>query len=371
MRLIAKTFKNLEPITAGELRSLGATDIEIRNRAVSFSGDKRLLYQANFSLRTASRVLIVIDEFTAKDYDEIYASVSKITWEKYISVHNTFSVNATTYSDVFTNSQYVRYRVKDSIADYFRSKFGKRPNVDAEKADVPINIHISGTHCTILLDSSGASLHKRGWRVGQASAPLNEALAAGLILHSGWHGQSPLYDPFCGSGTILIEACMIALGIQPGIYRKDFAFQHWTDYDKQLFQDIYDDDSRDRKLNVQITGSDISHYALQTAQRNIDAAGLTRYIKVHKADATALPEQAQPLTVITNPPYGVRIKSDDLTALYKSFGRVLKFNMRGSEAWVLSGDKQALKEIGLKHKVKIEILNGDIECLLLGYDIKP
>lgn len=371
MQLIAKTFKNLEPITAEELRQLGAQDIKILKRAVSFKGDKEVLYRANFSLRTASRVLIVIDEFRAKTYDQIYEQAKKIAWDKYMGLDTTFSVSATTYSDIFTNSQYVRYKVKDAVADFFRAKSGKRPNVDAENADVPIHIHIADKQCTVLLDSSGQSLHKRGWRQAQTAAPLNEALAAGLVLMSGWQGQTPLYDPFCGSGTLLIEAAMIAMGIQPGVYRNSFAFQRWKNYDKELFQTIYDDDSRERKLTVGITGSDISARALDIARQNISAAGLTKYIKVFKADAAALPETTERLTVITNPPYGVRLKTEDLQQLYHDFGKVLKFNMRGSEAWILSGDKEALKQIGLKHKSKKEILNGDIECLFMGYDIRP
>ena len=371
MQLIAKTFKNLEPVLAEELRQLGATDIKVLKRAVSYSGNAALLYRSNFSLRTASRVLVVLAEFDAKDYDALYRHVKSMEWSEHITPRNTFSVSATTYSETFSNSQYVRYRVKDGIADHFRERYGHRPSVDADDADVPVQVHISKNRCTVLLDSSGQSLHKRGWREGQTTAPLNEALAAGLVLLSGWKGDTPLLDPFCGSGTILIEAAMIALGIQPGVYRKKFAFQTWKNYDENLFNVIYDDDSRERTLKVTIMGSDISPRALKTAQDNINAAGLRKYITLTQADATKLSERREPLTVITNPPYGVRLTDEDLNGLYHAFGKVLKFNMRGSQAWILSGDKAALKQIGLKPKSKTEILNGDIECLFQGYDIKP
>lgn len=370
MRLVAKTFKNLEPVCAYELRQLGANDVRVLKRAVSFSGGMDILYSANYCLRTASRVLVMLAEFDARDYDALYKQVKSIEWEHYLTANNTFSVSSTTYSEIFTNSQFVRYRVKDGIADYFRNKFGRRPNVDPENADIPIQVHIANTHCTILLDSSGQSLHKRGWREGQTAAPLNEALAAGLVLISGWKGNTPLLDPFCGSGTILIEAAMIAMGIQPGAYRKSFAFQKWGNYDHELFR-LVSSNRQMRKLDVDITGSDISPRALKIAQQNINAAGLSRQIRLRQANAATLHAMPSPLTIITNPPYGIRLQGDDLNTLYHDFGKVIKFNMRGAEAWILSGDKNALKQIGLKPKSKTELLNGDIECLFQGYDIKP
>ena len=233
--MIAKTFKGLEDVLVQELLALGANNVEMGRRAVRFTGDKALMYRANLSLRTASRILKPIATFRAKNADEVYAHVKDIAWEEYLGLNDTFAIDATVYSETFRHSGYVTYRVKDAIADRFTEREGKRPSVKVTNPDIYINVHVANETVTVSLDSSGESLHKRGWREATTEAPINEALAAGMLLMAGWNGQTDLYDPMCGSGTFLIEAAMIALNIAPGIYRKSFAFEHWRDFDKEMF----------------------------------------------------------------------------------------------------------------------------------------
>ena len=246
-KFIAKTFRGLEEVLTKELLNIGANNVKTERRAVSFTGNLKLLYKANLYLRTASRVLLPIAEFNAKDVDEVYESVKKIKWDQYLTVNNSFAIDSTVYSDIFRHSRYVTYRVKDAIVDFFRERVGNRPSVKIEGADLYINVHIAQKKVTISLDSSGESLHKRGWRVGQTTASINEALAAGMILLTGWHGESDFIDPMCGSGTLLIEAALIAKNIAPGIYRKEFAFEKWKNFDRSLFEELYNDDSEEKE----------------------------------------------------------------------------------------------------------------------------
>lgn len=269
--MVAKTFQGLEDVLAEELRSIGALNVEPGRRMVSFEGDLEILYKANLCCRTALRILKPFIEFNASNADELYERTKDYDWSSLLTADNTFSLDTTVNSDEFTHSRFVTYRVKDAIVDWFkdRSATGKRPGVRLQDADVMINIHISGHHVTLSLDSSGESLHKRGYRVAQTEAPINEVLAAGIILKSGWRGDSPLVDPMCGSGTFLIEAAMIAANINPGIYRKGFAFEHWKDFDAEMFDRLYNDDSHERSVNVPIVGADISLKAVSIAERNI------------------------------------------------------------------------------------------------------
>ena len=255
--MVAKTLYGLEEILAGELLSLGANDIQIGRRMVSFTGDKEVLYKANFHCCTALRILKPIYHFKAKDADTVYKEVKKVKWENYMSLDKTFAIDSVIYSDDFNHSKFVAYRTKDAIVDYFMEKEQKRPSVRVSNPDLYINIHISHNDCTLSIDSSGESLHKRGYRVEQTEAPLNEVLAAGMILKTGWKGESNFVDPMCGSGTLLIEAAMIALNIAPGIYRKEFAFEKWIDFDQELFDRIYNDESQERAFSFKCYGSDI------------------------------------------------------------------------------------------------------------------
>ena len=242
--MIAKTFQGLEEILATELTALGANDVQIGRRMVSFSGDKEMMYKANFCLRTAIRILKPIKHFKAMDADEVYRKIQEVHWEDFLSTEKTFAVEPTIFSQEFRHSRFVAYKVKDAIVDYFREKTGNRPGVRVNNPDVLINIHIAENDCTLSLDSSGESLHRRGYRQEAVEAPLNEVLAAGMIMMTGWKGECDLIDPMCGSGTIPIEAALIAKNIAPGVFRKGYAFEKWPDFDADLLDKIYNDDSQ-------------------------------------------------------------------------------------------------------------------------------
>ena len=370
MKLIAKTFKGLEDVLATELTALGANDIHIERRAVSFTGDTRLLYRANLWLRTATRVLVPIKTFKAKNADEVYEQVKKMPWENYLTQDMSFSIDSTVYSETFRHSKYVTYRTKDAIADRFTEREGKRPSVKVSDPDLCINVHIANETVTVSLDSSGESLHKRGWRQGQTAAPINEALAAGMLMMAGWKGQSDFYDPMCGSGTLLIEAAMIALNIPPGIYRQGFAFEHWRDFDRELFEDLYNDDTDEREFKFHIYGSDASFYAVKTAEQNIKAAGLQKYISAKQIRIQELGEQ-KPGLVVINPPYGERLNAtaNNVFALYDEIGSTLKHKFTGSVAWIISSNEEAMKHIGLRPAKRVKLLNGELECTFNKYEL--
>jgi len=370
-QMLAKTFKGLEDVLAQELIELGANNVQKERRAVSFTGDKALMYRANLCLRTASRILKPIAAFRAKDADEVYANVKKIDWSQYMNLQTGFTIDSTVYSEEFRHSKYVTYRVKDAIADFFMEKEGKRPSVKLTNPDLYINVHISGTTVTLSLDSSGESLHKRGYRVANTEAPINEALAAGMILMTGWKGETDFYDPMCGSGTLLIEAALIAQNIAPGIFRQEYAFCKWADFDEDLWSDIYNDDSRERAFTHNIYGSDASFYAVQAALKNIKSAGMTRFIDVKQIRLQEIKrEQPTPALVMMNPPYGERLAQDkDVLKLYGDIGTALKHQFTGSTAWIISSNEEALKCIGLHPSQKIRLLNGELDCLYNCYEL--
>ncbi|NLO71799.1 MAG: class I SAM-dependent RNA methyltransferase [Porphyromonadaceae bacterium] len=367
--MIAKTFKGLEEVLAKELVDLGANNIQIQRRAVSFTGNLKLMYEANYHLRTASRILKPILTFRAKDADEIYTQVKKFNWEKFMNLSTTFAIDSTVFSDDFRHSKFVSYRVKDGIADFFTEKYDKRPNVSIDNPKLMINVHIAQNQCTISLDSSGDSLHKRGYRERQTEAPINEALAAGMLLLAGWDGKMNFIDPMCGSGTFLIEAALIALNIPPGIYRENFAFENWLDFDLELFELVCNDDSAEREFEYRIYGSDISIQAVKTAERNIRGAGLGKYISVQALPLKDLEIPDGKFLMVTNPPYGERISPKNISEIYKTLGTVLKHKFAGNSAWVISSNEEFLHKIGLKPSKKIELLNGSLECLYCKYEI--
>ncbi len=367
--IIAKTFKGLEEVLAKELISLGADEVQIQRRAVSCKGNLSFLYKANLCSRTALRFLVPIASFNAKNADQIYKQVKQIDWVKYLTTDTSFAIDSTVYSDNFTNSQFVSYRVKDAIADYFIEREGKRPSVSLSAPELLVNVHISQNQCTISLDSSGESLHKRGYRLSQTEAPINEVLAAGILLMAGWDGQTNFIDPMCGSGTFLIEAALIALNIPPGIFRKSFAFEKWMNFDKELFDDLYNDDSQEREFTNMIYGSDISSQAIEITQKNIKIAGLAKYIDLKLADVANVNVPEGRTLLITNPPYGKRLQPERLYEIYESLGRMLKFKMVGNQAWVISSDEKCLTRIGMKPSKKISLFNGDIDCLLCNYEV--
>ncbi len=367
-RLIAKTFHGLEEVLEQELQQLGAEEVKILKRAVSFVGDKTLLYKANMHLRTATRILKPIYKFTASDTDELYKGIQEIDWSEYLGVKETFAIDSTISSDDFKHSKFVTYRVKDAIVDQFFYATGDRPSVRMTKPKLRINIHIDKNTCTISLDSSGESLHKRGYRVEETAAPLNEVLAAGLILLSGWDKKSVFIDPMCGSGTILIEAALIAYNIPPGLYRQEFAFQKWSDYDEELWEEVYNEET-EIDFDGEIIGSDISDKATAIAEANIRNAGLRRKITLKTTPFQQFTPPVEKGILITNPPYGERLKPRDLEGLYAMIGERLKHNFTGYNAWILSYGKECFDSIGLRPSRKITLFNGALECKFQKYEM--
>ncbi len=367
--MVAKTLYGLEDTLAEELQSLHADNVEAGKRMVSFTGNKEMLYRANFCCRTALRILVPVYHFKARDAGTVYKEAKKVEWEKYLTLDMTFAVDSVIYSEDFNHSKFVAYRTKDAIVDYFFEKYQRRPSVRVNNPDVYINIHISHNDCTLSLDSSGESLHKRGYRVGQTEAPLNEVLAAGMILKTGWRGESHFVDPMCGSGTLLIEAALIARNIAPGIYRKEFAFQKWVDYDSELFEQIYNDDSQERDFNYKCYGSDISPQAIEVARRNVRNAGLMKCIELEVKPFQQYEEAPQPGILVTNPPYGERLNVRDMLGLYSMIGERLKHVFTGYDAWVLSYKEEFFDKIGLHASDRMKLMNGSLECEYRHYEI--
>ena len=367
--LIAKTFMGLEEVLAQELTQLGANNVKIGRRMVSFTGDKEMMYRANFQLHTAIRILKPIKHFRASSADDVYEAVKNIDWSKYIERGKTFSVDSVVYSEEFRNSRFVTYKVKDAIVDQFRETTGTRPNISISNPDIRLHIHISDDQATLSLDSSGESLHRRGYRQETTEAPLNEVLAAGMILKTGWKGEKDFIDPMCGSGTLLIEAALIARNISPGVFRKEFAFEKWNDFDAELFDNIYNDDSREREFEHHIYGYDIDMRAVNTALLNVRAAGFLKDITVKEGDFKNFKTPEKPAIMITNPPYGERISTPNLLGTYKMIGERLKHAFTGNEAWVLSYREECFEQIGLKPSLKIPLFNGSLECEFRKYAI--
>ena len=367
--MIAKTFMGLEPVLAKELTELGANNVQIGRRMVSFSGDKELMYRANFQLHTAIRVLKPISHFKANTADEVYDEVKKIDWSRYLSNETTFAVDSVVFSEEFRHSKFVSYKVKDAIVDQFREKTGKRPNISVANPDIRLNMHVAENQCTLSLDSSGESLHRRGYRQESVEAPLNEVLAAGMILMTGWRGETDFIDPMCGSGTLLVEAALIARNMAPGLFRKEYAFEKWADFDKDLFDQIYNDDSQEREFTHHIYGYDIDMKAVNTARLNVKAAGLSADITVEQADFQDFTQPKEKSIIVTNPPYGERISTPDLLGTYKMIGERLKHHFLNGDAWILSYREECFEQIGLRPSIKIPVYNGSLECEFRKYQI--
>lgn len=360
--LIAKTFQGLEEVLAQELTELGANNVQIGRRMVSFTGDKRMMYRANFCLRTAVRVLKPIVHFKARTADEVYAAVRRLDWSKYLDVHTSFSVDSVIYSDDFRHSKFVAYKVKDAIVDYFREEQGERPSIRLTNPDLKLNIHISEDNCTLSLDSSGESLHLRGYRVATVEAPINEVLAAGLIKLTGWRADCDFIDPFCGSGTFLVEAALMARNIYPGVFRKQFGFEKWKDFDRDMLDEIFNDDTQERDFPYRIYGYDLNFRAVEAAKANIKSAGVSAFVEVEQRDARSFSKPPRKALMVTNPPYGARLTSPDLLALYHDFGLRLKQEFTGNEAWIISSKEEFFEHLGLRPSFKIQVLNSSIDC---------
>lgn len=367
--LIAKTFQGLEEVLAKELIDLGADNVQIGRRMVSFTGDQEMMYRANFSLRTAIRILKPIKHFRATSADEVYEAVQKIDWTQYLNNDTTFAVDSVVFSTEFRHSKFVAYKVKDAIVDQFREKTGNRPNISISNPDLQLHIHIAEYDCTLSLDSSGESLHRRGYRTKQVEAPLNEVLAAGIILMTGWNGETDFIDPMCGSGTFPIEAGLIARNIAPGVFRKGYAFEKWPDFDADLLERIYNDDSKEREFEHHIYGYDNNRQAVEIATNNVRAAGLSKEIDIKLQDFKDFTQPAEKSIIVTNPPYGERISAPDLLGLYKMIGERLKHAFEGNEAWVLSYREECFVQIGLKPSLKTPLYNGSLECELRKYQL--
>lgn len=370
MRLIAKSLFGLENVLASELVELGAKDVHTANRAVSFYGNKRLLYKVNYCSRLALSFLMPVASFRINDKNDLYKRCREIDWTEYIDLDMTFSIVPVVHSQIFNHTGYPALIVKDAVVDFFRDKYGKRPSVETENPSIAFNLHISGENVNISVDSSVVPLYKRGYRKEQGTAPLNEVLAAGLLKLSGWNGNSYLFDPMCGSGTILIEAGLMAANIPPGKFRRCFGFQKWKDYDEDLFKDVKSKaDGKITSPQMPITGSDISETAVDRSVENIRNAGLSEYVMVNVADIKDAVPKYEEGYVVMNPPYGQRISPVDIDALYDTIGSVLKHSFSGHKAWILTSGKEYLNHIGLKPKVKYRVFNGSIECIFAGYDL--
>lgn len=370
-KMTATTLKGLEGVLADELKQLGAQDIKKGIRSVTFRGDQGFLYKANIALRTAIRILKPIRTCKIYDDEDLYEAIQKIKWEKYLDVEGTFAIGAVVNSKNFTNnSHYIALKSKDAVADYFRHKYSKRPNVDLDYPDIKIHVHIQKDWCTISLDSSGDSLHKRGYRSATNSAPINEVLAAGLVLLSGYSGDENFIDPMCGSGTILIEACMIACKIPANINRKQFAFERWKNYDEDLYFTIQD--ALLKKItnsHFKIMGFDKAPSAVSKAKQNVINANLEEFIGVHHVNFfNSTKEVFGNTTILFNPPYGERLNID-VNEFYKKVGDTLKHNYPNSTAWLITSDMQALKHVGLRTSKRIELKNADLDCKFVKYEL--
>lgn len=368
----AKTLKGLESLLAEELRALGASRIEILNRGVSFYGGRALMYRVNLASRLALRVLLPILRFEAADSDTLYRKVRRIDWSKHLDNRKTFAVDPVVFSPHFKNSQYVALKVKDAIVDHFRDLTSLRPSVNREKPDLLINVHISGRWVNISLDSSGGSLHKRGYRTGHGSfeAPLNEVLAAAMVMIAGWNGKTPFLDPMCGSGTLAIEAALIAANIPPGIFRKRYGFENWKDFDRDLMEHVARNLPQEREVEVPIIARDIDPEAVELTRRQVRQMDLQHIITVEQGDFTDS-ETMEGVTLIMNPPYGERIRPENIEALYSKTGSTLKHKFPGCEAWILSSSKKAMGRIGLKPGSKHMLYNGSLECSYVNYTTFP
>ena len=369
-KLVAKTFFGLEEVLAKEIKNIGGKNVEVLNRAVSYTGDTEVIYRSNLQLRTALRVFKTIHTFNLKNESQLYEGIKKMDWTKLIDIKQSFAINATVNSKYFTHSQYAALKTKDAIADCYRDKQGIRPSVDKDRPDVLINIHISHTTCNVSIDTSGRPLNQRGYRDRTVDAPINEVLAAGLIALTGWDGKSNFVDLMYGSGTILIEAAMFARNIAPSKNREYFAFKHWDDFDKDLFFEILDDlKSKEIPFEHEITGCDVSRRAFTIAKENINYANLKNTITVVKKDFENFEQPTDGGLMITNPPYNERMPVEDSIEFVKKLGDKFKNSFQGYNCYVFSGDLRSLKHLGLKARNKTKMFNGSIECRFNKYEI--
>lgn len=369
-QLVTKTAAGLEEVLAAEIKALGAKNVRVLHRAVLCEGNKELMYRINYTVRTALKVLKPFKTFFAKNEDQLYKQAQEIHWFELLTTDQTFAIDAVVSGNFFTHSQYAALRLKDAIVDQFRDVYGIRPSINTLSPDLRINLHIRQDKVQILFDSSGESLHKRGYRKQVDKAPMNEVLAAGLIQLSGWQADCNFIDCMCGSGTLPIEAAMFAMNIPAGYYRKQWGFMKWPDYDEALWQRIKEEaDSKICDFDHEIWASDRSAKAVAIAESNLVHAHLTRDIHLMKKNMEDLTPPEGRGVVIFNPPYGDRLEEDDIDQAYESIGNTLKHNFKGFQCWLITDDAVALKHIGLKPSEKIPVWNGPLECRFVRFDI--
>ncbi len=368
--MVAKTFAGLEDVLAEEIKSIKADNIKVLRRAVCFTGNKEVLYKANYLCRTAIRVLVLIDEFKIRNEEDLYNRIAKINWDEYMSFKKTFAIDANVFSSCITHTKYAALKVKDAIVDQYNRKYSLRPSVEAKRPDIRLSLHIENNNCLLYLDSSGSSLHKRGYRIATNKAPINEILAAGLIYLSGWDGSKDFIDPMCGSGTILIEAAMKACNIPSGYYRKYYCFKKWRDFDEDLWNKVIEDASKEIiESEGRIIGSDISEESIDIAKKNIKNAKLHYDIELKHSSIQDYVPPTDGGVVITNPPYDERIKIDDAKKLYQDIGDSFKNRFNNYKAWLITSNIDSLKFIGLRPSQKIKLYNGPLECCFVQYDV--
>ena len=373
-KMVAKTMVSLEEVLADELREMGAENVTVLNRAVEFEGDMRMLYRANYCCRTALAILKPFAEFDANNDQELYDQVYKIRWEKILDCDCTFMIDSTTSGEVFTHSYYAALKTKDAIVDRFRRNFGKRPSIDTEQPDYKFNLHIRDNHVTLLMNASGDSLHKRGYRQGVGIAPINEVLAAGLLKLAGWKCDCNFYDPMCGSGTMLIEAAMMANNIPAQYYRGNkFGFMRWKEFNLGEWKSVKNEE--DRKIGAidfegEIWGNDIDEQVIQQCEKNLEYTKLHKDVMLHIGDfADQEPPEGKTL-IVTNPPYGERIKVEDLNAMYEKLGDTFKQKYgKDCDVWLITSDFEAMKHIGLHPSKKIPVQNGALDCRFLHFEL--
>jgi len=369
--MVAKTLFGFEELLAKELRDLGALEVNIGVRNVSFVGDKGFMYKANLGLRTAIKILKPINTFRVANEQDLYDRIYKMPWDTFMSENGSLAIDATVHSTVFTHSKYIALKTKDAIVDKFRNTTGTRPNVDLRFPDLKINVHIDRQMCTVSLDSSGESLHRRGYKTATNIAPINEVLAAGLVMLSGWDGQSDFMDPMCGSGTLLIEAAMIACNIPPNLMRKEFAFERWQDWDVELFEKIEESLlKKTREFHHKMIGYDKAPSAVRKAQDNVKNAHLDEFITIQQEDFFKTQKEGDShLHMLFNPPYGERLEVLDMESFYGDIGTTLKHGYPGTNAWFITSNLESIKHVGLRPSRKIKLFNAKLESRLVKYEM--
>ncbi|MCD6346998.1 MAG: RNA methyltransferase [Bacteroidales bacterium] len=367
--LIIKTFQGLEDVLARECSQLGFSDIEILNRAVKVKGSEKDLYRANYFLRSAIKVLVPIFSFKARDDEELYNGIKTFDWLSIFDPSMTLAIECVLYSKLFSHSKFISQRTKDAIVDQIRDRTKRRPRVDLEDPDFRISLHIIEDHVEVYLDSSGDPLFKRGYRIGLHQAPLNEALAAGLLLIAGWNGTGNLVDPMCGSGTLLIEGAMIAHGLPPGMYRKKFGFEIWKGFNQDVFTDITEEEYQHQDFSYKIIGGEISAKTIRIARENLHRASLYKKVELVNEPMESFVPPSGGGWMVTNPPYGERLKLPAINQLYSDLGGRLKHHYKNYQAWIFSGNPTAMKSVGLRSGVRIKLLNGSIPCTYNKYDL--